>query len=145
MKGGLKFKGKMLEGKENSDFKEELFQKLLTIAKAVITEKFKSFKRRANNGELLGNKYVKHAKNIEFLKELTNKDEILKSIFNDEMKESFDKYMHEIAYDTAYLLPKDKEYTNDDIQTFIIESRYGPKDALNLFSFKTPILYENNL
>jgi len=132
MKGGLMFNGKILEGKELTDFKQELLQKLLPIAKEVIKNKLKRF-NQGNNGKLIGNIYDPDQNDIEFLKTLIDKDEILKSIFvkNQDLIGIFDEAMHEIAQDNAYKLTKNYNYNN--IQKVIIETEHGPIPFLNDF------------
>ena len=60
------FNGKILKGKELTDFKQELLQKLLPIAKEVIKNKLKIF-NQGNNGKLIGNIYDPDQNDIEFL------------------------------------------------------------------------------
>ena len=134
MKGGMMFKGKMLEGKELTDFKKILLQKLLNIAKIVINNKLKRFEEGRNSegkSILIGSgEYVLDMNDIDFLKTLIDEDEILKYIFDEDLLKIFDEAMYESAEDNAYKFTKN--YTNNNIQE-LIETEHGPKKFLKDF------------
>jgi hypothetical protein len=130
MKGGMLVKGRLLEGKELTDFKKILLKKLIHIAEEVIKIKLNRFKQ-GKNDKLIGEPYNPEQNDIEFLKTLIDEDEILKNIFNEDLLRIFDEAMYESAEDNAYKFTKN--YTNNNIQELIIKTEHGPKQFVKDF------------